>query len=94
MSQLASSLSERSKNTLPNQPLTNPWTSSQAYLAGDQQLNQCNIVHTLKRDKKVENQVSMPPNPIQHKHPLILVPLHQNLTSLKKTSQPIRCTSL
>ena len=66
MSQLASSPSKRPKGTLPNQPLMNPKTSSQAHLAKDQQLNQCNVVHTLRSGKQVDNQVSMPPNPIQH----------------------------
>ena len=48
MSQLASSLSERPKGTLPSPSLTNPRTSSQAHLAEDQQLNQCNPVHTFE----------------------------------------------
>jgi len=36
MSQLASSLSERPKGTLPSQPLMNSRTSIQAHLAEDQ----------------------------------------------------------
>jgi len=31
-------------------------------------LNQCNIVHTLRLGKKVDNHVSTPSNPIQHNH--------------------------
>ena len=48
ISQLASSLSERLKETLPSQPLTNTRNSSQAHGAQDQQINQCNIVHILR----------------------------------------------
>jgi len=66
ISQLASSLSERLKETLPSQPLTNTRNSSQAHGAQDQQINQCNIVHTLRSGKQVDNQVSMPSTPIQH----------------------------
>ena len=31
-------------------------------------MNQCNVVHTLRSGKKVDNQVSTPPNPSQHNH--------------------------
>ena len=31
-------------------------------------MNQCNAVHTLRSEKKVDNQVSIPSNPIQHNH--------------------------
>ena len=37
-------------------------------MAEDQSLNQCNAVHTLRLGKKVDNQVSTPPNPSQHNH--------------------------
>ena len=57
MSQLASSLSERPKSTLPNQPLVNPKNSNQAYEIQDPQINQCNVVYTLRSGKKVDNQV-------------------------------------
>ena len=46
----------------------NPRNSQQAHLAEDQSLNQCNVVHTLRSGKKVDNQVSTPSNPIQHNH--------------------------
>ena len=59
MSQLASSFNERSKGTLPSQPLANPKNSSQAYEIQDSQINQCNVVNTL-RSGKVDNQVSKP----------------------------------
>jgi len=52
ISQLASSLSERPKVTLPSQPLANPKNSSQIFEA---QINQCNVVHTLRSGKKVDN---------------------------------------
>ena len=29
-------------------------------------MNQCNVVHTLRSEKKAHNLVSMPSNPIQH----------------------------
>ena len=67
-SQLANSQSERPKGTLPSQPLANPKNSTQVHLAEDQSLNQCNVVHTLRSGKKVDNQVSTPSNPIQHNH--------------------------
>ena len=57
MNQLASSLSERPKGTLPSQPLVNPKNSSQAYEIQDPSINWCNVVHTLRSEKKVDNQV-------------------------------------
>ena len=64
MSQLASSLSERPKCTLPNQPLVNPKNSNQAYEIQDPSINQCNAVHTLRFGKKVDNQVYQQKNPV------------------------------
>ena len=55
MSQLASSLSERPKGTLPSQPLVNQKTSNQAYEIQDPSINQCNAVHTFRSGKKVVN---------------------------------------
>ena len=55
MSQLANSLSERPKGTLPSKLLVNPKNSNQAYEVQDFQINQCNIVHTLRSGKKVDN---------------------------------------
>ena len=66
MSQLTSSLSERPKKTLPSQPLINPRNFSQAHLAQDEQLNQCNVVYTLRSGKQVDNHLSMPSTLIQH----------------------------
>jgi len=51
MSQLASSLSERPKETLPSQTMTNPRNSNQAHLAQDEQLNQCNMVYIVRSGK-------------------------------------------
>jgi len=68
MSQLANTQIERLKDTLPNQPVMNPRNSQQAHLAEDQLLNQCNVIHTLRSGKKVDNQVSRPSNSIQHNH--------------------------
>ena len=51
---------------MPSQPLTNLINSSQTNVAQDQQLNQCNMVHTLRSGKQVDNQVSMPSNPLHH----------------------------
>jgi len=66
MSKLATLQKERQKGTLPSQPITNPRNSQLAHLTEDQSLNQCNIVHTLRLGKKVDNQVSTPTNHIQH----------------------------
>ena len=49
-----------------NHKCASPRNSSQAHLAQDQQINQYNIVHTLRPGKQVDNQVSMPSTPIQH----------------------------
>jgi len=65
MSQLASSLSERPKDALPSQPLVNPKNSNQTYEFKILKSNQCNIVHTLRSGKKVDNQVYQPKSPIQ-----------------------------
>ena len=62
MSQLATPQNERQKGTLLSQPITNPRNSQQAHLAEDQ----CNVVHTLRSGKRVDNQVSTPTNPIQY----------------------------
>ena len=64
MSQLASSLSERTKGTLPSQPLVNLKNSNQAYEIQDPSINQCNDVHTLRSRKKVDNQVYQQKNPV------------------------------
>ena len=55
MSQLANSQNERLNGTLPSQPVTNPRNSQQVHLAEDQSLNQCNVVHTLRSGKNVDN---------------------------------------
>ena len=92
MSQLANSQSERPKGTLSNQLLMNSRNSNQVHLAEDQQFNQCNVVHTLRSGKKVDNQVSMPPNPIQYNNIQAFTSSSSNLsqsTSLKKTSQSV-----
>jgi len=68
MSQLATPQNERQKGTLPSKPIMNPRNSQQAHLTEDQSLNQCNAVHTLRLEKKVDNQVSTPSNPIQYNH--------------------------
>ena len=65
MSRLASSLSERPKSTLPSQPLVNPKKSNQAYEIQDPQINQCNVVHTLRSGNKVDTQISKPKSSIQ-----------------------------
>ena len=55
MSQLANPQQERQKGTLPSQPIMNPRNSQQAHFVEDQSLNQCNVVHTLRSGKKVDN---------------------------------------
>ena len=54
------------EGTFPSQLLPNPKNFRQANEAQYQQPNQCNVVYTLRSEKQVDNQVSMPPNPIQH----------------------------
>ena len=94
MSQLASSLSERPKGTLPSQPVANPKDSCQAHLAQEDQINQCNlIIHCGRKNKLI---TKCQHHKVQHKHPPLLVPLHLNLTptTLKNTSQMKMYTSL
>jgi len=67
-SQLANSQNERLKGNLPSQPVTNLKNFQQAHLAEDQSLNQYNNVHTWRSGKKVDNQVSISSNSIQHNH--------------------------
>ena len=52
---------ERQRGTLPSQPLPNPRNPRLANEAQDP--NQCNLVHTLRSGKQVDNQVSMPLDP-------------------------------
>ena len=90
MSKLANLQYERQKGILPSQPIMNPKNSQQAHFAKDQSLNQCNAVHTLRSGKKVDNQVSTPPNPSQHNHTPASTsssPILPNLTNLKQISQ-------
>ena len=69
MSQLASFISERPKGTLPSELITNSRNFSQAHVAQKDPMNQCNVVHTLRSRKQVNNQVSMPPDPTQTSTP-------------------------
>ena len=66
MSQLDSSINKRPKGTLPSQLVANPRNSSQAHMAKEDPMNQCNDIHTLRSGKKVDNQVLISSNPIQH----------------------------
>jgi len=61
LSQLISFKSEGLKGTLPSQPIANCRNSSQAHVAQEDTMNQCNVVHMLRLGKQVDNQVSMPP---------------------------------
>ena len=96
MSQLTNSQSERPKDTLPSQPLVNPRSSTQVHLAEDQQFNQCNVVHILRSGKKVDNQVSMLPNPIQHNTQAFTSSSSNPFQSdeSEKDKSSFRCTSL
>ena len=51
---------ERQKGTLPSQSVANPRNSSQAHLAQEDHMSQCNLIHTLRSGKQVDNQVSTP----------------------------------
>ena len=47
ISQLTSFKSESPKGTFPSQSVTNHRNSSQAHMAQEDTMNQCNVVHTL-----------------------------------------------
>ena len=100
MSQPTNLQNERLKGSLPSQPVMNPRNSQQAYLAEDQPLNQCNVVHTLKQERKLIIKYQhhlIPFSTATIKHPPHLIPILPNLTNLtnlKQISQPVRCTSL
>ena len=68
MSQLTSYKSERPKGTLPSQPITNPRNSSQAHVAQEDTMNQCNVVHILRSRKQIKCQCHQ----TQLKHPLLV----------------------
>jgi len=74
MSQLTSSKSERPKGPLRSQSVTNPRNFSQAHVAQEDIMNQCNVVNTLRSGKQVDNQVSMPPDPTQTSTPSSFTP--------------------
>ena len=61
--QLANSLNERQKGTLPSQPLPNPKNPFTIHEAEDISTKQCNTVHILRFGKQVDNQVSSHPVP-------------------------------
>jgi len=82
MSQLANSLSERSNGILPSQPLVNLKKSNQAYEVQNSQINQCNIVHTLRLGKKVDNQV------YQLKSQIQIDPTHASTSASSSQSAP------
>ena len=58
MSQLASSINKRPKETLPSQPVANLTNSSQAHLAQEDQMNQYNLIHIFCSEKQDDDQVS------------------------------------
>ena len=61
--QLASSLNERQKGTLPSQPVPNPKNPFPIHEAEDIGPSQCNTVHILRSGKQIDNQVSSHPVP-------------------------------
>jgi len=63
VSQQANPISERPKGTLPSQPLSNPRNFRQVNEAQD--LDQCNVIHTLRSGRQDDNQVSRSSNPTQ-----------------------------
>ena len=78
ISQLASSLNERLKGTLPSQLLPNPKNSYPVNEAEDVIPKQCNTVHILMSEKQVDNQVSNAPvsNP-----PITAQPISNDMSS-------------
>ena len=73
--------------------MPNPRNPGQANEAQDP--NQCNLVHTLRLGKQVDNQVSMPPEPAQLSTPSSSTPSPQNSKeievdkSAKQVHQPV-----
>ena len=51
-------------------------------MAEEDPMNQCNVVHTLRSGKKVDNQVSMPSNPIQYNHTQVIIRLEIQMSQL------------
>ena len=85
--QLANSLNERQKGTLPSQPLPNPKNPFPIHEAEDIGPSQCNTVHILRSGKRIDNQVSNQPNKsVSVSTPHVLVPPTQNDPS--SSSQP------
>ena len=68
LSQLVGSLSKRPKGTLPSQPVANLRNSSQAHLAQEDQISQCNLIHTLRSGNKLITKCQH--HQVQHKHPI------------------------
>jgi len=74
MSQLINFISEWPKWTFPNQPVTNPRNYSQAHMVQEDPMNQYNVIHTMRsKDKLI---IKCQHHRTQHKHPLLLAPLH------------------
>ena len=88
MSQLASSKRERPKGTFSSQPITTPKNFSQAHVAQEDTMNQCNMVHTSRPGKQVVNQVSMPPDPIQTSTPSSSTPSTSKEKSVEQVHKP------
>jgi len=61
--QLANSLNERQKGTLPSQPLPNPKNPFPIHEAEDIGPKKCNTTHILRSEKQVDNQVFSHPVP-------------------------------
>ena len=74
--QLATSLNERQKETLPSQPLPNPKNPFPVHEAEDIGQSQCNTVHILRSGKRIDNQVSNQPNN-QYQYPHLMFWYHQ-----------------
>ena len=94
MSQLASSLSERPKKILPSQLLIDSKNLSEAHVAQDQQINQCNVVHTLRSEKQIDKQLLMPSTPIQHNPSIHFFKFYSLHSNWSEKDKPIRCISL
>ena len=69
---------------LPSQSLSNPRNFRQANETQDP--NQCNLVHTLRSKKQVDNRVSMPWNPTQAS---TSSPTHLNFEQKDKSAEQV-----
>ena len=81
--QLANSLNERRKGMLLSQPLPNPKNHFPLHEVEDMDPSQCNTVHILRSEKRVDNKVSnQPPKSVSKSTPPVPVQPTQDNPSI------------